>query len=193
MPCTSIILPKHFGPRPLHRPRHLPAPLPPPPCSFCRDGLLLLHREAQYAPGGPRHATTPLALLWKDAACSRYLLDTDAAGAALAAQAVVLEYRMDRSVATADEAPVVLGRMPEAFVAQLGCVGVGRGAGGHWGLPSPCGLRVAATPPLPSRCCPSCCVPAAVVAASAGASCGQASCCASPSAPAASPSRTGSR
>ena len=104
-------------------------PPPSPPCSFCRDGLLLLHREAQYAPGGLRHASTPLALLWKDAACSRYLLDTDAAGAALAAQAVVLEYRMDRSVATADEVPVVLGCMPEAFVAQLGCV---CGVGGWW-------------------------------------------------------------
>lgn len=44
------------------------------------------------------------------------------AGVPLAQQAVVLEYRMDRTVATADEAPTVLGRMPDAFVAQLGCV-----------------------------------------------------------------------
>ena len=38
----------------------------------------------------------------------------------LAQQHLVLEYRMDRTVATADEVPVVLGRMPESFVAQMG-------------------------------------------------------------------------
>ena len=46
------------------------------PCSFQRDGLLLLHREGHYWPG----EGTPLALLWKDAASSRYFIDTDAAG-----------------------------------------------------------------------------------------------------------------
>lgn len=44
--------------------------------SFTRDGILLLHKEGQYEPG----TSTPLALLWKDAACSRYFIDTDAAG-----------------------------------------------------------------------------------------------------------------
>lgn len=43
------------------------------------------------------------------------------AGVPLAQQQVVLEYRMDRTVATADDPPVVLGRMPDAFVQQLGC------------------------------------------------------------------------
>ncbi len=43
---------------------------------FVRDGLLLLHKEGIYAAG----ATSPLALLWKDAGCCRHLLDTDAAG-----------------------------------------------------------------------------------------------------------------
>ena len=43
-----------------------------------------------------------------------------AAGVPLAQQQVVLEFRMDRTVATQDEAPVVLGRMPESFVQQLG-------------------------------------------------------------------------
>ena len=43
--------------------------------NFQRDGILLLHKEGQYSPG-----QTPLALVWKDAACSRYFLDTDAAG-----------------------------------------------------------------------------------------------------------------
>jgi snurportin-1 len=35
-------------------------------------------------------------------------------------QQLVLEYRMDRTVATQDEPPAVLGRMPASFVAQLG-------------------------------------------------------------------------
>ena len=43
---------------------------------FVRDGLSILHREGRYEAG----RGTPLALLWKDAACSRYLLETDAAG-----------------------------------------------------------------------------------------------------------------
>jgi hypothetical protein len=33
---------------------------------------------------------------------------------------VVLEYRMDRTVATADDPPVVLGTMPASFVEQMG-------------------------------------------------------------------------
>lgn len=45
------------------------------PVPFTRDGLWLLHREAHYAAG-----PTPLALLWKDAASSRYVIDTDPAG-----------------------------------------------------------------------------------------------------------------
>ena len=35
-------------------------------------------------------------------------------------QAVVLEYRMDRTVATADDPPVVLARMPADFVDRMG-------------------------------------------------------------------------
>lgn len=35
-------------------------------------------------------------------------------------QTVILEYRMDRTVATADDPPDVLGKMPDAFVAQMG-------------------------------------------------------------------------
>ncbi|KAL4439876.1 hypothetical protein ABPG75_002877 [Micractinium tetrahymenae] len=85
------------------------------PVSFQRDGLLLLHKEGQYLSG-----QTPLALLWKDAASSRYFIDTDLAGAPLAQQQIVLEFRMDSTVATHDDAPVVLGRMPESFVRQLG-------------------------------------------------------------------------
>jgi hypothetical protein len=54
----------------------LALPGPPNQRSFVRDGLLLLHKEAQYCPG-----QTPLALLWKDRSSSRYFIDTDAAGA----------------------------------------------------------------------------------------------------------------
>lgn len=85
------------------------------PVSFQRDGLLLLHQEGQYWPG-----QTPLALLWKDAASSRYFIDTDPAGVPLAQQQIVLEFRMDCTVATHDDSPVVLGRMPDSFVRQLG-------------------------------------------------------------------------
>ncbi|GBF92905.1 hypothetical protein Rsub_05741 [Raphidocelis subcapitata] len=79
---------------------------------FVQDGLLLLHREGQYSPGH-----SPLALLWKDEGCSRYLLDTDTDGIVPPRQAVVLAYRADGTVATADEPPVVLGRMPADWVA----------------------------------------------------------------------------
>ena len=51
------------------------------PVPYRRDGLYLLHKEGHYALGH-----SPLALLWKDAACSRYFVDTDAAGTALAQQ-----------------------------------------------------------------------------------------------------------
>ena len=84
------------------------------PCPFDRDGLIFLHRELQYTPG-----ITPLALVWKDAACSRYLLDTDAAGQVPPRQQVTLEYRMDHTVATQDDPPVVLGRIPPAAVQQV--------------------------------------------------------------------------
>ena len=55
------------------------------PVPYQRDGLYLLHKEGHYALG-----LSPLALLWKDAACSRYFVDTDAAGNALPQQ-VMLE------------------------------------------------------------------------------------------------------
>lgn len=42
---------------------------------FVRDGLYLLHKEGHYTLG-----QSPLALIWKDATCSRYLLDTDLNG-----------------------------------------------------------------------------------------------------------------
>ncbi|KAG2451618.1 hypothetical protein HYH02_003399 [Chlamydomonas schloesseri] len=84
---------------------------------FMRDGLYLLHRQGHYVPGP---APSPLALLWKDLGCSRYLMDTDAKGLPLEHQQAILAYRADRTVATEDDPPVVLGRLPEAFVASAG-------------------------------------------------------------------------
>ncbi len=51
------------------------------PVAFVRDGLYLLHKEGHYALG-----QSPLALTWKDAACSRFLLDTDLNGNTLSQQ-----------------------------------------------------------------------------------------------------------
>lgn len=101
------------------------APLPLHPCSVCglraaytaslagggvMDGLYLRHAEGRYELG-----RSPLALLWKDAGCSRYLLDTDAEGQQQLQQEVVLTYRMDGTVATDDDPPVVLGLLPDNF------------------------------------------------------------------------------
>jgi len=82
---------------------------------FVRDGVALLHKEGHYALGA-----TPLALLWKDARCSRFHLDTDAAGAVPALQPVTLQCLPGGAVGTGDERPVALGRVPEAAAQQLG-------------------------------------------------------------------------
>ena len=48
---------------------------------FQRDGMYLLHKESYYALD-----TSPLALLWKDATCSQYFIDTDAQGVPMQSQ-----------------------------------------------------------------------------------------------------------
>ena len=78
---------------------------------LAKDGIVLLHREALYEPG----EVTPLALLWKDALCSRYFIETDSQGCQLAEQHVVLAYEEGGTVATGDRVPVHLGRMPPTF------------------------------------------------------------------------------
>ena len=85
------------------------------PVPFTRDGLYLIHRRTQYTLG-----QTPLALNWKDAASSRYFVDTDAKGNVLPEQHIVLRYQADRGVSTADEPPITLATMPEAFVKKVG-------------------------------------------------------------------------
>jgi len=81
------------------------------PLGFVRDGLMFVHKQLMYAPG-----PTPLALLWKDATCSRYLVDTDKSGAPLEEQQVTLRLRVDGTVVTEDSPPIVLAQMPDAFV-----------------------------------------------------------------------------
>jgi snurportin-1 len=70
---------------------------------FQRDGILLLNKEGQYHLG-----SSPLALLWKDAQCSRFFLDTDAEGAVPQWQHVTLQYLTSGQVATGDHPPIVL-------------------------------------------------------------------------------------
>ena len=70
---------------------------------YRRDGLLLLHRGAHYALGH-----SPLALAWKDAACSAYAVDTDHAGNVPPLQPLVLRLLPCGGAATGDEPPVVL-------------------------------------------------------------------------------------
>ncbi|KAJ7530257.1 hypothetical protein O6H91_15G086700 [Diphasiastrum complanatum] len=83
------------------------------PTSFQRDGVLLYNRHAHYVLG-----ITPLALLWKDADCSQFPLDTDSKGHVPAHQQVVLRLQSDGTVVTGDDRPVVLGIMPEQFLSQ---------------------------------------------------------------------------
>ncbi|KAK9837139.1 hypothetical protein WJX81_005845 [Elliptochloris bilobata] len=82
---------------------------------FVRDGVTLLHKEGYYELGA-----SPLALLWKDAACSRYHLDTDAAGIVPERQVATLQCLPCGAIGTGDEPPHVLGRLPDAAAQQLG-------------------------------------------------------------------------
>ena len=76
---------------------------------------MLLHKEAHYALG-----TTPLALLWKDHGCSRFPIDTDASGVVPPHQMLILQYQDNGTVATSDNPPHALGRMPDVFVHRMG-------------------------------------------------------------------------
>lgn len=82
-------------------------------CSFgfIPDGLSFIHRESHYSLG-----LTPLLMLWKDAHCSRYLLDTDIKGQPLEKQQLTLQLLMENRVATGDEPPWVLGQLPPSFL-----------------------------------------------------------------------------
>ena len=82
---------------------------------FVRDGLLLLNKEGHYELGA-----TPLALLWKDATCSRYVVDTDAAGRVPQWQHVVLRYLGSGHCGTSDSPPLRLVTLPAVMLDKLG-------------------------------------------------------------------------
>jgi snurportin-1 len=82
---------------------------------FQRDGLLLLNKEAHYTLGH-----TPLALLWKDAQCSRYVLDTNAAGHVPQWQQVVLRHLQGGQCGTEDDPPVHLATLSAHVTQKLG-------------------------------------------------------------------------
>jgi snurportin-1 len=75
----------------------------PVPC--VRDGVLLLHAEGAYERG----AANPLALVWKDALCSRHPVDTGPGGVAAPMQTATLRVGADgATVETGDDPPVAL-------------------------------------------------------------------------------------
>ncbi|CAI5492829.1 unnamed protein product [Closterium sp. Naga37s-1] len=74
---------------------------------FTRDGLLFYNRHSHYTLG-----LSPLVLQWKDAACSRFVIDTDGAGKIPEQQQVVLLLAADGSLVTSDDPPVVFGSLP---------------------------------------------------------------------------------
>ena len=81
-----------------------------------RDGVLFVHRESGYA----CDEASPLALVWKDASCSRYVVETDARGLALQRQGALLRVAEVRDegggvlalAATGDDPPVPLAPVP---------------------------------------------------------------------------------
>ena len=93
-----------------------------PPAPYRRDGLLLLHRGATYVPG-----RSPLALSWRDAACSAWSVDVDVGNddegapdvaadvAAAGAQRVLLRLLAapPGALGTGDEPPAVLATVPD--------------------------------------------------------------------------------
>ena len=88
------------------RPRPHP-PCPPPRGPPCRawGGVLLLHAEGAYERG----AANPLALVWKDALCSRHPVDTGPGGVAAPMQTATLRVGADgATVETGDDPPVAL-------------------------------------------------------------------------------------
>jgi snurportin-1 len=82
---------------------------------YAKEGLIFIHKESPYLQG----QQTPLCLQWKDAACSKYPIDTDARGNVLEKQSAILQLGQDqRSVSTGDSSPLTLGTLPQHFVDQ---------------------------------------------------------------------------
>lgn len=89
--------------------------------SFVRDGVLFLHRDSGYS----CDEASPLALVWKDASCSRYVVETDAQGRALERQVALLRVVEVEggggflAAATGDDLPVPLAPVPAPLSQDL--------------------------------------------------------------------------
>lgn len=83
--------------------------------TFVKDGLLFYNRHANYQAGN-----TPLALVWKDEFCSKYVLDTDGEGQIPIQQQVVLELQGSGKLTTHDDPPIVFGCLEGEFLQKLG-------------------------------------------------------------------------
>ncbi|XP_051180001.1 uncharacterized protein [Lolium perenne] len=69
---------------------------------YVKDGLLFYNKHAHYQSG-----ITPLTLVWKDVACSQYVLDTDSEGHVPIEQHVVLELQENGKLIASDDPPIV--------------------------------------------------------------------------------------
>ncbi|PNT69962.1 hypothetical protein BRADI_2g03710v3 [Brachypodium distachyon] len=78
---------------------------------YVKDGLLFYNKHAHYQTG-----ITPLTLVWKDEACSQYVLDTDSEGQVPTEQHVVLELQEDGKLITSDDPPIIFGTLNSEFI-----------------------------------------------------------------------------
>ncbi|EAY72165.1 hypothetical protein OsI_00014 [Oryza sativa Indica Group] len=78
---------------------------------YVKDGLLFYNKHAHYLAG-----ITPLALVWKDEACSQYVIDTDSKGQVPSEQHIVLDLQEDGKLTTSDDPPVVFGSLDNEFI-----------------------------------------------------------------------------
>ncbi|WVZ73234.1 hypothetical protein U9M48_021566 [Paspalum notatum var. saurae] len=78
---------------------------------YVKDGLMFYNKHAHYQAG-----ITPLALVWKDDACSQYVIDTDSKGDIPSEQHLVLELQEDGKLITSDDPPVVFGSLKSEFI-----------------------------------------------------------------------------
>lgn len=85
------------------------------PVPYVKDGLLFYNKHAHYQTGN-----TPLVLVWKDANCSQFVIDTDSEGQIPTQQQVVLELQDDGKLTTSDEPPVVFGCLDMEFIQKSG-------------------------------------------------------------------------
>eukprot|EP01023_Acetabularia_acetabulum_P012540 TRINITY_DN1586_c1_g3_i2.p1 TRINITY_DN1586_c1_g3~~TRINITY_DN1586_c1_g3_i2.p1 ORF type:complete len:420 (-),score=55.68 TRINITY_DN1586_c1_g3_i2:271-1530(-) len=90
------------------------------PVEFVYDGFLFLHKQGHYQIDS--EAPSPLALRWKDGACSRYPVDTDSKGNVEQQQVISLKIGSDLSLLTNDDPPTILGNVNKFQNQQSVCV-----------------------------------------------------------------------